>query len=259
MNPPASQTSAERDPGVIGVVCALPLESGPFVALCQRYRTHAGKKFRFHGLMLKGRKIVLVECGMGMARAGQATQALIDGHHPQWVLSAGLSGALVPDLAIGDLVLGTEVLPADGGRGLTIDVHAAPSPGSVWRTGKLCCATHIVRTVVEKQQLAAATGALAVDLETLAVARACAERNTRCLIVRAISDDLQTDLPVEALAVLGPKGTVRAGALLQSLINRPGCVKDLWTLRTNSQLAAQNLARFLAAAIPQLPLGDAIP
>jgi adenosylhomocysteine nucleosidase len=72
------------------------------------------------------------------------------------------------------------------------------------------------------------------------------------MAVRAISDDLSADLPPEVLAILGAKGTIRAGAVLGSLIKRPGSAKDMWKLRENAALAARRLAPLLKDIVTHL-------
>ena len=80
--------------------------------------------------------------------------------------------------------------------------------------GRLLTVDRIVRTVAEKRELAESTQALAVDMESLAVATACREAHVRCLVVRAISDDMTADLPPEVLSIVGSTGSVRLGAAL---------------------------------------------
>ena len=51
--------------------------------------------------------------------------------------------------------------------------------------------------------------------------------------------------PPEIMGIMGPKGTVRAGAIAAALFNRPSCVKDLWSLRERAQKSSAQLAKFL--------------
>jgi adenosylhomocysteine nucleosidase len=152
---------------------------------------------------------------------------------------------------MGDLVIANSIVDA-AGEELTIDVRMSPDEKRGWHVGRLLSVGQIVRTVAEKQQLAEQTGALAVDMESLAVARMCAESRTRFLAVRAISDDLSADLPGEVLSVFGGTGTLRAGAIAGAVWRRPGSIKLLWQLREQAHHAAERLARFLATIAPTL-------
>ncbi|SFI63315.1 phosphorylase family protein [Planctomicrobium piriforme] len=253
---PAAATSDSKETTpvepVIGIVCALHIEVAPFLSAIEQLRTQSGNGFRFRGCRWDGNQICVVEGGTGLARARQATQALIDAFQPPYILSVGFSGALLPQLKRGDIVMADGVTNGDGTQRLAIDLRMTPDPLRGLHVGHICATDHIVRHVEEKQALALKTGAIAVDMESLGVAQVCRDRGTRFMAIRAISDDLSGDLPPEVLAVLGPKGTVRAGALLGSILKRPGCVKDFLSLREHAQLAAQRLGTFLPGVIEQL-------
>jgi adenosylhomocysteine nucleosidase len=193
-----------------------------------------------------------VHGGTGARRAKQATHALIDAFQPTWILSVGFSGALVDGLALGEIVVGDSLVGHPGGAKLEIDLGMEPAPNSGIHVGRLCMVDHIVRKVEEKRTLAKATGAVAVDMESLAVAQVCSKRGTRFMAVRVISDDLSSDLPPEVLAILGSKVTIRAGALFGAVLKRPGAVKDLWGIREQAVEAAGHLGRFLDGTIRQL-------
>ena len=104
----------------------------------------------------------------------------------------------------------------------------------------------------EKRALAETHGAIAVDMESLAVAQVCGDTGIRFLSIRVISDDLSADLPPEVLSVVGSTGTLRLGAALGSVWKRPGSVKDMWGLREKAVKAADQLASFLDGIVTQL-------
>jgi adenosylhomocysteine nucleosidase len=110
----------------------------------------------------------------------------------------------------------------------------------------------MVRRVDDKRKMAADLNAVAVDMESMAVAQVCRDTNTRFLAVRVISDDLSTDLPIEILSVVGSTGSMRVGAALGSIWKRPGSVVDMWKLRENANAAANRLATFLDGVVTQL-------
>jgi adenosylhomocysteine nucleosidase len=238
----------------IGIVCALKLELAPYLEGCDRVRRYAGGDFTFRGGFTGSDwdiRIVTVEAGAGHERARRATQSLIDAHTPTWILSAGFSGALHPDLQLGDIVLANAIVSPEGEE-LLVDARMTAAPDRGWHVGKIATADEIVRTVSAKQSLAEQTGALAVDLESLAVARLCQKTKTRFLAVRAISDDLSHDLPPEVMSVFGGSGSLRAGAIAGALWKRPSSVKDMWRLRENANHAAERLAKFLNFIVPSL-------
>jgi len=174
------------------------------------------------------------------------------------MISAGFSGALVPSIVQGDIVVGTSIRSHDG-RELKIDVKFEADPDSGLHAGPLLTGEKIVRTVTEKKLAATKSGCVAVDLESFSVADVCRESGQKFLAVRAISDDLTADLPAEALAIFAAQGYRRWGAVAGSLFRRPSSAQDLWELRNQAVRAAEALAAFLPKVIESLPLSQEQP
>lgn len=254
-NPAANATSktpeVDTSHADIGIVCALPIELGAFLARCSKVKKYIGSNFVFRGGRYDNVRIVVVESGTGFARARRATQAMIDAHSPKWILSSGFAGALVPTVKIGDIVVADSIVDTHG-QTLMIDVAFPADPQRGLHIGRILTSDEIVRLISEKQRLAAQLGAIAVDMESLAVAQVCREQGIRCLSVRSISDDVSSDLPPEVLSLVGPTGTTRLGAALGAIFKRPDSVRDMWKLRQSAHFAAARLATFLDGIVIQL-------
>jgi adenosylhomocysteine nucleosidase len=235
----------------IGIVCALPIELAAFLDRCDHVRKYSGSNFVFRGGRYDGIRIVVVESGTGQVRARRATHAILDAHSPKWILSCGFAGALVPKMRVGDLVVADSITDGQG-QLLTIDVGFPADAVQGIHIGRLLTHDTIVRLVTEKQQLAARHAAIAVDMESLAVAQVCRERAARFLAIRVISDDLTSDLPAEILSLMGPTGTTRLGAAMAAVFSRPSSVSDMWKLRGSAKIAAKRLATFLDGVVVQL-------
>lgn len=235
----------------VGIVCALPLECAPLLERLQRVRHYDGGEYRFHGGRYDQRRLVIVESGAGSSRAQRAARALIEAHRPDWIISYGFAGALIPELRIGDVILG-QYIRHPHAPPLHIEMRFSQPHGSGWRAGDVLTLDHLVRTLDEKRLLAQNHPAICIDMESYGVVTVCRDFQCRCLVIRAISDDMSQDLPPEIYSLLGATGPRRWGALLASLWNRPGCYKDLWRMRESALEAAQKLADFLLACLPLL-------
>lgn len=126
--------------------------------------------------------------------------------------SFGLAGALVPGLPPGSLVTATRIVGEDGA--VLWSGEPLPVPGA--RTGVLCGASRIVDRPEDRTALAARTGAVAVDLESAALART----GRLAGAVRAISDD--ASLPLGRLArAATPDGRVAWREVVAAFVTQP--------------------------------------
>jgi adenosylhomocysteine nucleosidase len=110
-----------------------------------------------------------------------------------------------------------------------------------------------VATAAEKAALHARTGALAVDLESLVVARAAGRAKLPYVVLRAIADPASRNLPQAALIPLLPDGTPDLPRVLLSILTKPHQIAGLIRTARDAQYALRALSRSLAAARSALP------
>ncbi len=143
---------------------------------------------------LDGRRVAVVHTGIGDSPGAREHLALRFARldpPPRVVVSAGYAGALQPGLVVSDLILGEN--------------HSTPELAAKARaclanerlhTGRLVTALLAVESAAAKTGLHAATGALAVDMETAWIAGACGAAGLPLLSLRVISDAADQDFPV---------------------------------------------------------------
>ena len=245
----------ELGPCEIGVVMALGIELGGAVDLLQNQTMIRGEGFEVHLGRFADRSVALVQSGAGREAAARATQALIAGHRPAWVVSAGFAGGLAGQLKKFDFLFADQVVDTQGGK-FTIDLGSGREQLAAAKhvhSGRLLTVDEIIRTAAEKRDLGQRYDALGVDMETLAVAQACSQHGVRLLSVRIVSDCVDDELPPEVLKLMNPQSTARKlGTALGAIVNRPGSMKDMWKLREDALVAAVKLAKFLTGVVTQL-------
>jgi 4-hydroxy-3-methylbut-2-enyl diphosphate reductase len=154
----------------------------------------------------------LLRCGMGPERV-QAWLPRLREAAPEAVVVAGVAGGVDPSLRPGDVVVASEVRDS---RGRTVLRGAAPlvaelrQMGLRVRTGPMVSHDRVVGGAEERARLAA-TGAIAVDMESAEIVRATVGVPTA--VVRVIVDTAFS--PVARLATL-PAGA-RALLILREL------------------------------------------
>lgn len=199
--------------------------------------------------------IRLVQTGIGPDRARSITQQIIESEPWNVVISSGFAGALFP-LPVGSVVIGSDVCwgqPSDEISGsepprilchsewietsLNIQLRDAHS----LRKGGFVTTDRVLRHALQKQVLGTQTGAVAVDMESGAIGQVAQQKNIPFLIVRAISDGVNEDLPVDFNDFLKPMGW--SGGIRKELFT-PWCWKGLWRLYRNSKQASKQLSQF---------------
>lgn len=251
----ASGAGQPLPPCDVGLVFALNVESGGLEDLLSGVTVTRGADFVARHGTLKGRSVVIIESGVGLLAAARGTQALLAGHRPGWVISAGFAGGLDPRLKRGDILMADSLAETSGKR-LAIELRVSPEslaamPGV--HVGRLLTVETVVRTPEEKLALGRQHEALAVDMETWAVGEVCRQAKTRFMAVRIISDAVDEQLPPEIEALARQKTTAsRLGAAAGAIFRRPSSVKDMLRLKEQALLATDRLARFLASVITQL-------
>ena len=256
MPPETPQTTDAAARADIGIVHATAIELAAFLERCEKVKQYKGNNLVFRGGRYKHIRVACVQSGMGPAFAARGTRALLDGHSPAWVISAGFSGALKSDMRVGDIVVADSVMDKTNDT-LSLDLKMPADPAHGLHVGKIYMSDTLVRTVEEKQQLADQTGAIAVDMESMTVAKICHDAKVRFVAVRVISDDMSHDLPEEIMTIVGSSGAVRIGAALGALWKRPSSATDMWRLRSQAQESASRLATFLEGVVTQLHAADA--
>jgi adenosylhomocysteine nucleosidase len=154
-------------------------------------------------------------------------------------------------LKTGDIVVASSTLDADGNE-LKIDLKMPANPSQGLHVGRLLTIPEVAKSPEDKQRLGRETGAIAVDMESAAVAAVCRERKVRFMAVRVISDAMNETLPDEALTILSDRGAVQIGAAVSALWKRPGSAAELWKLRTAANEAASRLGFFLEGVVGRL-------
>ncbi|RCS49307.1 hypothetical protein DTL42_12285 [Bremerella cremea] len=237
------------------VLFALGVESAGFKERLQSVATVKMEGRNVTVGKLGDRVVGVLETGVGRKAAAAATRDALDIIAPKWVVSAGFAGGLVPELKRGHVVMPNRVVDKEGSLveiplNLT-EQQIAATPGLA--VGTLLTVDRIIGDVEEKRALGEAHAAVAVDMETLAVAQACREKDRTLISVRIISDAVDQPLPKDLEKMMSQRTTSgMIGAAAATIFNRPGSIKDMWNLNAMANKASDKLAGFLCGVIPQL-------
>lgn len=249
---------------MIAILVAVKQELRPILARAEAGHVVRQAHLDFYEGTLAGKPVALLALGIGKECARIAAEMTIRCYRPDLIISAGFGGGLSQQVANGDIVIGTEALDLAEDMGDELRLRSSqplPHPPAInvddnaYRIhfGKIITTDEMVLKSTSKVRLGNLTGALAVDMETSAVAAVARARQTDFMAVRCISDTDRDDLPSEfndffVLGQLRPKRIISACA------RRPRLLMDLGRLGYRAKKTGGNLANFLEAALAQLHL-----
>jgi adenosylhomocysteine nucleosidase len=165
------------------------------------------------------------------------------------LLSFGICGGLDPAFSPGTLVL-PRMVRSEAGDGHAVDraLHRALTAalgavGHALSTGDILGTDVIAGTRERKAALYRRSGAVAIDMESHLAAAAAAAAKISFAALRAIADPAARGLPPVALLALDDAGRPEVGAVLRSLLARPGQLPAVLSLALDTRHALRSLRR----------------
>ena len=193
--------------------------------------------------ILRGPGLTVLAGGGNRAGLERAMELALD-EEARGVISIGLGGALKPGVKPGDWVVAGAVVDGED-RWVTDEawtaglLHGLPDA----KLGEIAGSDVMVADVAAKAALHAATGALAVDMESHIVARAAARHGLPFAAARTISDGADRALPRAAQAGMRPDGGMDVWGVLRALARRPGQLPALVRTAIDAEDAFRALLR----------------
>jgi adenosylhomocysteine nucleosidase len=193
--------------------------------------------------------IVLVRSGMGRDRARRALVEISRKWDLKELISIGYAGALDPSLEVGDLIVADKVIemdsshPDEGVKSYSLDKEIFNSTAAV-RGRILLTVDKVVATPLEKKALREKYSAVAVDMETSALAEKAQARNLPFISVRCITDTADQEL-IDCSHLVAEDGDVSKLKAGWHVLTHPGDLKGMIDLGKHAKLATANLTEFL--------------
>jgi adenosylhomocysteine nucleosidase len=248
-----------RKDGVVAVVTAMPEEFkaiAPRVSQAERRRMGRGDRGFFLEGKIGGASVVLGLTGDGAARAFRFLEFLFEEFPVSCLVGAGAAGALGPSLSAGEILVAARVVDEKGD---------APLPDAGWisravalgaRPGTFVTVARPLTSSKEKSEVALRFGVpdpavAVVDMESAGWARAAASRGIPYVILRAVSDTFEEELPGFLSSCLSAEGSVDRVAVARRLLVRPGALPVLLKARERVREGAGRVGLFLEKVLSE--------
>ena len=233
-------------------------------------------------------KIILVQAGVGKVHAAVAAQQVITQYAPDAIFSCGTAGGLDGRKQIGDIVVGTTTSQHDYGfmmpetfihfglyilrknkkrtflKAFAADellLNTAHRLKAQWSesfqvfTGPILTGDQVIFSSEKRQALAKQFDALAVDMESAAIAQVCEMHNIPFLAVRGISDHADESIHLDTskidpneFAAFSSASFSKKVSIITKTISYFAQHPSTFTLslqtRQNMKIAATNSAKF---------------
>ncbi|MDX8410800.1 MAG: hypothetical protein R8K46_02855 [Mariprofundaceae bacterium] len=219
----------------LGVVAALPGEG----------RCLAGRPTRLNQIHELSDGTLLSLSGVGPKQAHMAAQELL-AQGCSALLSWGCAGGLSAPLQPGHLLLPGKIITPEG-REYGVDsmwhdrLVRSLSADFLTHDGALAATGVMLTTSLEKRALHKKTGAVAVDMESAAIAALATEAGLPFAVIRAVADDAASCIPACVGNSMDHQGHVLMSRLMACLALRPWQWPGLLRLGRRFHLAQMTL------------------
>ena len=232
------------------VLTAIPEELKP---LLKRLRAAAAGRVEGRRVFRIGAagarpSLVLSSTGDGSRNAAGRMGRLCEVYEPKAVVGLGAAGALTSSLAALDLVASGELQNGSGAVPAPDEALLSRALAAGARRATLVTTPAPISSVSSKKRLADRLGAqtpAAVDMESAAWARAAAGAGIPFVVVRAISDTADEELPAYLSECVGPEGGIQRRVVLARALRRPSTIPELVRMRRRVVECGQRLSDFL--------------
>jgi adenosylhomocysteine nucleosidase len=162
------------------------------------------------------------------------------------LMSFGIAGSLSGEIQLGDLVVGNRIASTKG-QWACDEAWGQVLAGKILhaKIGGVYGSETLVATVAEKAALAASTACAIVDMESQCLAEIASDSGIPFIVVRAVCDDANMNVPEFVMAAIAEDGSVQGLRALAHLARHPRQTKDLFHVMrgTNKALAALRAVR----------------
>lgn len=201
----------------IGIVAAMEEELNELLKRMEGPTERSFRVFRYYSGGLCGHEVILLLCGIGKVNAAVGTTILIEEYKPDYVINTGVAGGFTEEhLRVGDIVVSTEVRHHDADATIfnyeygqiprmppafypderlrELAFHSSPSEDINVFEGQIISGDMFIHREEQISHIRERfPDVMAVEMESSAIAQTCYLLETPFVIIRSISDLVDTE------------------------------------------------------------------
>lgn len=217
------------------IVCALGLERKALVTLLNSPQRHA----EFSYPVVSGTcgrsqefRVCVVQCGVGSSVAINNICDFLDRIETRHLLIAGLCGSLCSRFRVSEVFSPNAIVSTENESLITCDSFMGLNQDEL-----LLSSSHPIVTAEARQEWSERTGAIGVDMESYALAKLARERGLSVSVIRAVSDDLETELDSRFIHLLKKSGEPNYLQVIWNIVRSPVLLPILYAMNDRAHLA----------------------
>jgi adenosylhomocysteine nucleosidase len=208
-------------------------------------------------------EIAVLVTGIGTQAAARAMGLMMqmadDHRYFDVCVSSGLAGALKKGFVPGDIIAPQDLIAeaehADlRSDRLRVDLELRKQALEAGALPADCLFTTERVFVKASHKESCSSRAQSVDMESFDIVKAASAWGARAVVVRAISDTADEDLPINFNVTLSKKNEISLRKVMVELAKNPSALPALLRFGRQSRFAAQRLADFLDGYVGKLPV-----
>lgn len=189
----------------IGIIVAMDKELSLLLPMLEGHETKEGLGFYFHVGTIGRHEVVIMECGIGKVNAAISTMTLLESQKPDLVINTGVAGGAdksvnVMDVVVADAIAYHDVWCGPGtdyGQAAGMPLYFSPdaritgllSYSGAIKKGLICSGDKFIDKMGSVDKIKKHfPEALAVDMESAAIAHVCHKMGVPMFCMRIISD-----------------------------------------------------------------------
>ncbi len=242
------------------IAAALKDEVMAFQRAMSVERSYRQDRAQFWDGQLEGQPLIVGYTGIGQEATQRALTMLSELVEFKAVIGTGYAGALSESLETGSLVLAHEVCRAEPGRSgetwsgdasLLNSCRQVLSEDPRTEEGRLVTVKQALTTPETKRAAAADFAAIAVDMESAALARFCHERSIPFLVLRAVLDPVSEKVP-DPGEFLDREKRISKRKIMKYVARNPQSVWELPKLGAQAKKARQRIAEVMPKIVQEI-------
>lgn len=186
----------------IGIIVAMSKELNLILPLLEQHATEVKNNTVFHTGVVNGNNIALMQCGIGKVNAAIGAATMIDSYNPGLVINTGVAAGTGDDVAVMDIVIADSVAHHDFWcigeewgqvpgcpRLFETQLYDLDTTDSKIKQGLIVSGEKFIESKAEVDVIRSHfPQAMAVDMESAAIAQVCYVRDVPFFCMRVISD-----------------------------------------------------------------------